>query len=83
MRACAHEDEDEDSVRISNKCPCFSSCSASVFSMLPESMQCGYDDRGNSVPKILLLMKERLYSQDGLKAAHCTSKAITLFLFAS
>jgi hypothetical protein len=34
----------------------------------PESMQCGYDDKGNSVPKILLLMQERLYAQDGLKA---------------
>ncbi|EMS51114.1 Rho GTPase-activating protein gacA [Triticum urartu] len=41
---------------------------ASVFGVSPESMQCGYDDRGNSVPKILLLMQERLYSQDGLKA---------------
>jgi hypothetical protein len=30
-------------------------------------MQCGYDDKGNSVPKILLLMQQRLYSQDGLK----------------
>ncbi|KAF7006221.1 hypothetical protein CFC21_021278 [Triticum aestivum] len=44
------------------------SASASVFGVSPESMQCGYDDRGNSVPKILLLMQERLYSQDGLKA---------------
>ncbi|XP_048539216.1 rho GTPase-activating protein 2-like [Triticum urartu] len=43
------------------------SASASVFGVSPESMQCGYDDRGNSVPKILLLMQERLYSQDGLK----------------
>ncbi|KAF0909522.1 hypothetical protein E2562_037094 [Oryza meyeriana var. granulata] len=44
------------------------SASASVFGVSPESMQCGYDDRGNSVPKILLLMQERLYAQDGLKA---------------
>ncbi|CAL5075933.1 unnamed protein product [Urochloa decumbens] len=44
------------------------SASASVFGVSPESMQCGYDDKGNSVPKILLLMQERLYSQDGLKA---------------
>jgi hypothetical protein len=43
------------------------SCSASVFGVSPESMQCGYDDKGNSVPKILLLMQQRLYSQDGLK----------------
>jgi hypothetical protein len=38
-----------------------------VFGVSPESMQCGYDDKGNSVPKILLLMQERLYAQDGLK----------------
>ncbi|OEL37638.1 Rho GTPase-activating protein 2 [Dichanthelium oligosanthes] len=44
------------------------SASASVFGVSPESMQCGYDDKGNSVPKILLLMQERLYTQDGLKA---------------
>jgi len=43
------------------------SCSASVFGVSPESMQCGYDDKGNSVPKILLQMQERLYAQDGLK----------------
>ncbi|KAE8808847.1 rho GTPase-activating protein 5-like [Hordeum vulgare] len=46
---------------------CLLSRAASVFSMLPESMQCGYDNTGSSVPKILLLMQERLYSQDGLK----------------
>ena len=39
-----------------------------MFGVSPESMQCGYDDKGNSVPKILLLMLERLYAQDGLKA---------------
>ncbi|KAJ1685986.1 hypothetical protein LUZ63_017376 [Rhynchospora breviuscula] len=44
------------------------SASTSVFGVSPESMQCGYDSRGNSVPKILLLMQERLYAQDGLKA---------------
>lgn len=44
------------------------SASASVFGVSPESMQCGYDEKGNSVPKILLLMQHRLYSQDGLKA---------------
>ncbi|KAF3663416.1 Rho GTPase-activating protein 2 [Capsicum annuum] len=31
-------------------------------------MQCSYDTRGNSVPTILLLMQEHLYSQDGLQA---------------
>ncbi|XP_078148506.1 rho GTPase-activating protein 2-like isoform X2 [Carex rostrata] len=44
------------------------SASTSVFGVSPESMQCGYDSRGNSVPKILLLMQERLYAQGGLKA---------------
>lgn len=32
-------------------------------------MQCGYDSKGNSVPTILLLMQERLYSQGGLKVS--------------
>ncbi|CAA6654204.1 unnamed protein product [Spirodela intermedia] len=41
---------------------------ASVFGVSPESMQCCYDSKGNSVPTILLLMQERLYAQDGLKA---------------
>ncbi|MFQ6633574.1 hypothetical protein Gotur_010542, partial [Gossypium turneri] len=31
-------------------------------------MQCSFDPNGNSVPTILLLMQERLYSQGGLKA---------------
>ncbi|XP_010279644.1 PREDICTED: rho GTPase-activating protein 2-like [Nelumbo nucifera] len=44
------------------------SASASVFGVSAESMQCSYDSRGNSVPSILLLMQERLYSQGGLKA---------------
>lgn len=44
------------------------SASVSVFGVSAESMQCSYDSRGNSVPTILLLMQERLYSQDGLKA---------------
>ncbi|KAJ8559294.1 hypothetical protein K7X08_003352 [Anisodus acutangulus] len=43
------------------------SASVSVFGVSAESMQCSYDTRGNSVPTILLLMQERLYSQDGLK----------------
>lgn len=53
-------------------------CSASVFGVSPESMQCCYDSKGNSVPTILLLMQERLYAQGGLKVlfnltvlAHC------------
>ncbi|KAE9464001.1 hypothetical protein C3L33_04071, partial [Rhododendron williamsianum] len=44
------------------------SASVSVFGVSAESMQCSYDSRGNSVPTILLLMQERLNSQEGLKA---------------
>ncbi|KAF9620151.1 hypothetical protein IFM89_010810 [Coptis chinensis] len=44
------------------------SASISVFGVSAESMQCSYDSRGNSVPTILLLMQERLYTQAGLKA---------------
>ncbi|CAA0828153.1 Rho GTPase-activating protein 2 [Striga hermonthica] len=44
------------------------SASVSVFGVSAESMQCSYDNRGNSVPTILLLMQERLYSQGGLKS---------------
>ncbi|MCD7468025.1 Rho GTPase-activating protein 2 [Datura stramonium] len=44
------------------------SASVSVFGVSAESMQCSYDTRGNSVPTILLLMQERLYSQHGLMA---------------
>ncbi|XP_028182244.1 rho GTPase-activating protein 2-like isoform X2 [Glycine soja] len=40
----------------------------SVFGVSAESMQCSYDPKGNSVPTILLLMQDRLYSQGGLKA---------------
>ncbi|GMI85797.1 hypothetical protein like AT4G03100 [Hibiscus trionum] len=44
------------------------SASATVFGVSAESMQCSLDSKGNSVPTILLLMQERLYSQGGLKA---------------
>ncbi|KAE8676462.1 Rho GTPase-activating protein 2 [Hibiscus syriacus] len=44
------------------------SASATVFGISVESMQCSLDSKGNSVPTILLLMQERLYSQGGLKA---------------
>ncbi|XP_039007502.1 rho GTPase-activating protein 5-like [Hibiscus syriacus] len=44
------------------------SASASVFGVSAESMQCSYDDRGNSVPTILLMMQKRLYAAGGLKA---------------
>ncbi|KAK8960920.1 hypothetical protein KSP40_PGU004012 [Platanthera guangdongensis] len=42
--------------------------SVNVFGISPESMQCEFDSKGNSVPTVLLLMQERLYSQGGLKA---------------
>jgi hypothetical protein len=42
-------------------------CSASVFGVSTESMQCSYDSRGNSVPTILLMMQRRLYEQGGLQ----------------
>ncbi|XP_022979297.1 rho GTPase-activating protein 5-like isoform X1 [Cucurbita maxima] len=44
------------------------SASASVFGVSANSMQCSFDDRGNSVPTILLMMQKRLYSEGGLKA---------------
>lgn len=43
------------------------SASASVFGVSAESMQCSYDNKGNSVPTILLLLQERLYVQGGLQ----------------
>ncbi|KAK6158954.1 hypothetical protein DH2020_006268 [Rehmannia glutinosa] len=44
------------------------SASASVFGVSAQSMQCSYDQRGNSVPTILLRMQTRLYSEGGLQA---------------
>ncbi|KAI3823327.1 hypothetical protein L1987_04762 [Smallanthus sonchifolius] len=44
------------------------SASATVFGVSTESMQLSYDSRGNSVPLILILMQQRLYSQGGLQA---------------
>lgn len=44
------------------------SASASVFGVSAKSMQCSYDERGNSVPTILLMMQKRLYAAGGLKA---------------
>jgi hypothetical protein len=38
-----------------------------VFGVSAKSMQCSYDDRGNSVPTILLRMQKQLYSEGGLK----------------
>ncbi|KAL1833081.1 hypothetical protein ACET3Z_002732 [Daucus carota] len=44
------------------------SASVSVFGVSANSMQCSYDQRGNSVPTILLMMQKRLYSGGGLQA---------------
>ncbi|KAF5733275.1 Rho GTPase activating protein with PAK-box/P21-Rho-binding domain [Tripterygium wilfordii] len=44
------------------------SASASVFGVSASSMQCSFDNRGNSVPTILLMMQKRLYSEGGLRA---------------
>ncbi|KAA3462312.1 rho GTPase-activating protein 5-like [Gossypium australe] len=44
------------------------SASASVFGVSPKSMQCSYDDKGNSLPTILLMMQSRFYDEGGLKA---------------
>ncbi|XVF33102.1 hypothetical protein REPUB_Repub17cG0139300 [Reevesia pubescens] len=44
------------------------SASTSVFGVSAQSMQCSYDERGNSVPTILLMMQKRLYAEGGLKA---------------
>ncbi|KAL3604262.1 hypothetical protein D5086_005121 [Populus alba] len=44
------------------------SASANVFGVSAWSMQCSYDDKGNSVPTILLTMQKRLYVEGGLKA---------------
>ncbi|XP_020212194.1 rho GTPase-activating protein 2 [Cajanus cajan] len=52
-------------VQIPSRVP---SASVSVFGVSAESMQCSYDSKGNSVPTILLLMQDRLYSQGGVKA---------------
>lgn len=48
----------------------FFSSSASVFGVSAKSMQCSYDDKGNSVPTILLMMQKRLYSGGGLKVSY-------------
>nr|GEX14725.1 Rho GTPase-activating protein 3-like [Tanacetum cinerariifolium] len=50
---------------VPRKAPSASVC---VFGVSVESMQCSYDERGNSVPTILLMMQNRLYSEGGLQA---------------
>ena len=63
-------------VHVSLRCWCSSAdtnfnCSASVFGVSTQSMQCSYDSRGNSVPTILLMMQRRLYEQGGLRVWRC------------
>ena len=50
-----------------NRCFYFYFFSVSVFGVSAKSMQCSYDNRGNSVPTILLRMQKRLYTEGGLK----------------
>lgn len=47
----------------------FTFFSVSVFGVSAKSMQCSYDNRGNSVPTILLRMQKRLYTEGGLKVS--------------
>ncbi|KAK1429206.1 hypothetical protein QVD17_11411 [Tagetes erecta] len=44
------------------------SASTTVFGVSTESMQLSYDSRGNSIPVIVMLMQQCLYSQGGLQA---------------
>lgn len=61
-------------------CACLvDECSQSVFGVSAESMQCSYDQNGNSVPTILLLMQERLYNQGGLKVCRLNILAPAVF----
>ncbi|KAK3014915.1 hypothetical protein RJ639_009879 [Escallonia herrerae] len=54
--------------RVLVKCTCVAHACVSIFGVSAQSMQCSYDQRGNSVPTILLMMQKRLYSEGGLKA---------------
>ena len=47
-----------------------------MFVVSAKSMQCSYDPKGNSVPIILLLMQDHLYSQGSLKV-------LTVYILAS
>jgi len=49
-----------------------------VFGVSAKSMQCSYDDRGNSVPTILLRMQKQLYSEGGLKV--CSVICVVVFV---
>lgn len=55
----------------------------SVFGVSAQSMQCTYDDRGNSVPTILLMMQKRLYSGGGLLVSFQFISTIVALLNAS
>ncbi|KAL9255815.1 Rho GTPase-activating protein 1-like protein [Drosera capensis] len=56
-------------VEFQPEVPCrVPSASVRVFGVSPRSMQCSIDQRGNSVPTILLMMQKRLYEEGGLQA---------------
>lgn len=59
------------------------SSSASVFGVSAKSMQCSYDNNGNSVPTILLMMQERLYSGAGLKVSWYFKLVAKLYSYSS
>ncbi|WMV11627.1 hypothetical protein MTR67_005012 [Solanum verrucosum] len=55
-------------IELEPEVPCkVPSASASVFGVSVQSMQCSYDQRGNSVPTILLELQSRLYTEGGLQ----------------
>ncbi len=70
---CKDDDDDDETILECNRRKWDDDCdhvvvySQSVFGVSADSMQCSFDSKGNSVPTILLLMQERLYSQGGLK----------------
>lgn len=46
-------------------------------------MQCSYDNKGNSVPTILLMMQKRLYSGGGLKVSLVSELVAKFYLYVS
>lgn len=88
---CKDDDDDDDETILEcnrrkwdDDCDHVVVYSQSVFGVSADSMQCSFDSKGNSVPTILLLMQERLYSQGGLKVLFCIlyfSFTIFFFLF--
>lgn len=54
-----------------------------MFGVSAKSMQCSYDNKGNSVPTILLMMQKRLYSGGGLKVSLVSELVAKFYLYAS